>query len=116
MDVERYGERTGAEWDAFVGAARNGTFLLMRGYMEYHADRFRDHSLLVRDAEGRLLAVLPAHEDGARLVSHGGLTYGGFVTGADMKTPVMLDVFEAVADYLRGRSVREWVYKTIPHI
>ncbi len=116
MDVQRYGQHVGGEWDAFVRAGKNGTFLLLRDYMDYHADRFRDHSLLVRDAEGRLLAVLPAHEDSAHLVSHGGLTYGGFVTGADMKTPLMLAVFEAVAEYLRDHGFREWVYKTIPHI
>lgn len=115
MTPERYEARHQAEWDAFVAASKNGTFLLARGYMDYHADRFRDHSLLVRE-EGQLLAVLPAHEDGQRLISHGGLTYGGFLTGATMKVPLMLAAFEAVADYLLARGFRAWVYKTVPHI
>ena len=33
-----------------------------------------------------------------------------------MKVPVLLGVFDAVADYLRGHGFREWAYKTIPHI
>ena len=116
MHVERFDDRQKPEWDAFVQGSKNGTFLLLRGYMDYHRDRFRDHSLLVRDDGGRLLAVLPAHADGPRLVSHGGLTYGGFITGAEMKTPRMLGVFEAAAEHLRGVGYRAWVYKTVPHI
>jgi hypothetical protein len=116
MHVERYTDRRRPEWDAFVHASKNGTFLLLRGYMDYHRDRFRDHSLLVRDDDGRLLAVLPAHADGPRLVSHGGLTYGGFIAAANLKTPRMLGVFEAAAAYLRSAGFRELVYKTVPHI
>jgi hypothetical protein len=64
--VERYRDTDVEAWDAFVRASRNGTFLLERGYMDYHRERFPDHSLMVRDAEGELIAVLPAHlnEDG----------------------------------------------------
>ncbi len=116
MRVERYDDRLSLEWDDFVRASKNGTFLLERGYMDYHRDRFPDHSLLVRDDGGWLLAVLPAHADGPRLVSHGGLTYGGFVSGPGMKTPLMLGVFEAAAEHLRREAFTAWIYKTIPHI
>jgi hypothetical protein len=117
MHAERYDPaRHAAEWDAFVRSGKNGTFLLTRGYMDYHADRFPDHSLMVRSPEGELLAVMPAHADGDCIVSHGGLTYGGFVTGPGMKAPVMLGVFEAAADHLQAVGFRGWLYKTIPHV
>ncbi|MDY3554279.1 GNAT family N-acetyltransferase [Gemmata sp. JC717] len=116
MIVTRYTPDDAPAWDAFVRASRNGTFLLCRGYMDYHRDRFADHSLLVRDPEGALAAVLPAHAAGDRLVSHGGLSYGGFVIGPGMKTPAMLGAFEAVAAYLRGQGFVTFDYKTIPHI
>jgi hypothetical protein len=103
------------EWDAFVGNSKNGTFLLRRGYMEYHAERFEDASLMVR-VDGALAALLPAHRVGTQLHSHQGLTYGGFVVSPHMTTPVMLDVFAALMDYLRRRCVAEFVYKAIPHI
>jgi hypothetical protein len=115
VHVARYEDRLRPEWDDFVRRSKNGTFLVLRGYMDYHRDRFADHSLLVRD-EGRLLAVLPAHAEGTALVSHGGLTYGGFITGDEMKTPLMLSAFEATAEYLRARGFTRWLYKTVPHI
>jgi hypothetical protein len=87
MQVERYTPALQTLWDDFVRSSKNGTFLLERGYMDYHADRFADHSLLVRDDEGTLLAVLPTNADGPRLASHGGLTYGGFIATPVMKPP-----------------------------
>jgi hypothetical protein len=117
MLVERYDPgRHQPEWDAFVRASKNGTFLLTRGYMDYHADRFADYSLLVRDPESRLVAVMPAHAVRDRIDSHGGLSYGGLVAGPEMKVPVLLRTFEAVAGYLTANGVRTWGYKTIPHI
>jgi hypothetical protein len=117
MLVERYDPaRHQPEWDAFVRASKNGTFLLTRGYMDYHADRFADHSLLVRDPERRLVGVMPAHANGDRVESHAGLSYGGLVTGPEMKAPQCLRAFEAVAGYLMGNGFRAWAYKSIPHI
>ncbi|MCJ8166856.1 GNAT family N-acetyltransferase [Pontibacter sp. E15-1] len=102
-------------WDAFVAASKNGTFLLLRDYMEYHADRFTDHSLLFY-RKGQLLALLPANEAGQEIHSHGGLTYGGIISGGRMKTGAMLEVFEAMTQYFRKEGFRKILYKTIPHI
>jgi hypothetical protein len=83
--------------------------------MDYHSDRFVDHSLLFHD-EGRLVAVLPANQQGEVLVTHGGLTFGGLVCGTDMKSPRMLEVFDALLGYMRGRGLKTLRYKAIPHI
>ena len=83
MEVKRYGAEEARTWDLAVTASRQGTFLLMRHYMDYHADRFTDASLLFYDgSHGRLRGVLPATVDGDTAVSHGGLTYGGLLTPA----------------------------------
>ena len=116
MTVERYTDAGAATWDAFVRASRNGTFLFERGYMDYHRDRFPDHSLLVRDAESELVAALPAHAAGECVASHRGLSYGGLVTGPRLKTPDALRAFEAVLLYLQGAGFRALDYKTVPHI
>src|SRR4029453_8772018 len=76
----RYSLDRKAAWDEFVARSKNGTFLFRRDYMDYHADRFDDHSLLAYQGD-QLVAVLPANLAGDALVSHGGLTYGGFVAG-----------------------------------
>src|SRR5689334_12021295 len=86
MRVERFTVATRSSWDQFVRSSKNGTFLFLRDYMEYHQDRFEDHSLIVR-AEGEpgpVIGLLPANRRGGVLESHGGLTYGGVVSGASM--------------------------------
>jgi hypothetical protein len=84
--------------------------------MEYHRDRFCDHSLLLYGDKGTLCAVLPAHETEMGLWSHGGLTYGGLVTDFLMTTPLMLEVFEALIEYLKSNHLDFLRYKTVPYI
>lgn len=116
MKVARYSPNSREIWDQFISASKNGTFLLSRNYMDYHADRFTDHSLLFRNEKDRLVAVLPAHNEGDVLSSHGGLTYGGIVSDDAMTTPVMLDVFDSLLAYARAAGIARIRYKTIPTI
>ena len=60
MQIIGYTPERKEEWDAFVRTSRNGTFLLLRDYMDYHADRFTDCSLMFY-REGKLMALLPAN-------------------------------------------------------
>lgn len=116
LRVDVYAPKGRSEWDDFVRRSRNGTFLFLRNYMDYHADRFKDSSLVVRDAKGHVRCLLPANREGEYLVSHGGLTYGGFVTGASMRVALMLEVFDAVREWLAAGGIEEWIYKPVPHI
>ena len=103
------------EWNLFVAASKNGTFLFDRRFMDYHSDRFCDHSLLVyRDQ--RLYALLPANQKDDTLVSHGGLTYGGLVTDSRCSAKGVLDAFTAINEYLRQQGFRHVVYKAVPWI
>ncbi|MFQ5921376.1 MAG: GNAT family N-acetyltransferase [Anaerolineales bacterium] len=111
-----YDDSSKDAWDQFVRRSKNGTFLFFRDYMDYHQDRFEDHSLLVWDAKGHLIAVLPANSQDDVLVSHGGLTYGGFVTDDRMKAGLMLEVFEDALAFLKQRGFVKLVYKAVPHI
>lgn len=115
ISIERYTPSLQATWDQFVENSKNGTFLFRRAYMDYHADRFQDISLICR-AKNQIVALLPANIDGAIVHSHQGLSYGGFVIGADMTTPVMCEVFDAVLGELRAFGAERLVYKTVPHI
>ena len=116
MHVEQYDSEREDEWDNFVRRSKNGTFLFTRKYMDYHRERFEDYSLMIRGDRGQVVALLPANRDGTSLVSHGGLTYGGFVTDAAMKTARMLDVFACSVAFLKGRGFARLEYKTIPHL
>ena len=114
--VERYSAQESGAWNLFVAGSRNGTFLLDRGYMDYHADRFEDHSLILRDEAETILAVMPANRVGDTLHSHLGLTYGGFVVGARTGSAAMLGMMEAVVAYMRLEGFARLAYKTIPSI
>lgn len=117
VTVGRYTPAMQPEWDAFVDASRNGTFLHRRAYMDYHSDRFADCSLMARDAEGHLLAVLPANAEGTVLASHRGLTYGGWLTAPRRVTAaVMLEIFDALTAFMRAEGFTRLVYRPVPHI
>lgn len=116
MDVARYTSGDRDAWNAFVRASRNGTFLLEREYMEYHADRFTDWSLVLRDGRGRIAGVLPASRAGSVVSSHGGLTYGGLIVGDDLTTAGVVEAFDAIVRQLLDDGVGELVYKTVPYI
>lgn len=116
MKVERFTSAVRGAWDDFVGRSRNGTFLFFRDYMEYHRDRFEDHSLIVRDDRDRWLAVLPANRRGTTLASHGGLTYGGVVSQASMTVARMAEVFDVLVEHLRREAFTTLRYRAVPHI
>ena len=86
-----------------------------RNYMDYHQDRFCDHSLLFYEEE-ELVALLPMSEKDNVWTSHGGLTYGGFITDNKMKQHTMNDCLQALVQYAAENGAKEIVYKTIPHI
>lgn len=114
LSIERYESGRKSSWDRFVVDGKNATFLFCRDYMEYHADRFEDCSLLVY-REQKLIGVLPANfGDASTLVSHGGLTYGGLVLRRDCGLRESLEVFQACLEFLAHLSIEGLTYKRIP--
>ena len=79
FEVKQYTQKQIQEWNEFIEDSRQGTFLFNRCYMDYHADRFQDASLMIY-RKGQLYALLPANRLGDTLYSHQGLTYGGLIT------------------------------------
>jgi len=116
MQIERYTSDRAQEWDEFVAGSKNGTFLFLRAYMDYHADRFQDHSLMFYSEKGKLLSVLPANEKDGVLYSHQGLTYGGFITTADTRASEVEMLFATAIDYLKNHGFIAFFYKAIPTI
>jgi hypothetical protein len=116
LTIVRYEPAHESIWNDFVNESRNGTFLFHRDYMDYHADRFPDFSLMFYDEDGEVIALLPATLAGNRLSSHAGLTYGGIVHGPSMKAGLMLQLFSALKPFLRSAGIERLHYKTTPHI
>ena len=114
MTAERYTADKSSLWDAFVESSKNGTFLFKREYMDYHSERFSDHSLMFFDDKEHLVALLPANEKDSTLVSHGGLTYGGFVLSKKSTVAQVLQLFETTKRYLAESGFKQLIYKQVP--
>jgi hypothetical protein len=115
VSLVKYNPEFKAQWDNFVSSSKNGVFLQYRDYMDYHSDRFRDHSLLFFK-NAKLIGLLPANENNEVLNSHEGLTFGGVITDNEMKTNLMMEIFERIVNHCKEEGFSELIYKTIPYI
>lgn len=116
ITITKYTHTLATEWDRFIEESRNGTFLHKRGYMDYHANRFNDHSLMFYN-NGKLIAALPAHIKDNSLCSHNGITYGGLILGEECTTETTLEIFNTLRSYLRANTAAtEIIYRPTPHI
>ncbi|WP_035670632.1 hypothetical protein [Flavobacterium sp. 83] len=113
--VKQYQESDYDNWNAFIGQAKNATFLFHRDFMEYHKDRFEDFSLLIFEDE-KVVAVLPANRVGNEIFSHQGLTYGGLVYKEESKLTTVIIAFRAVLLFLEANGIQKLHLKTIPSI
>ena len=83
--------------------------------MEYHKERFEDHSLLIYKKK-ELIGLLPANRVGISLRSHQGLTYGGLLLGNLIRFEDVLLGFRALLKYLDHQKFTELRIKSIPSI
>lgn len=113
----RYSTERAKEWDNFVRTSANGTFLMQRSYMDYHSDRFTDHSIMAFH-RGKLRACLPANiTNDLTLNSHGGLTYGGWILPrAHFDGNRVEQLFKAWIDDTKGEGIKRIIYKPIPWV
>ena len=115
IEIRRYNAKEKELWDNFVRNSKNGVFFFLRDYMEYHSDRFEDHSLIFLK-NNKPVALMPANIDDDIIFSHAGLTFGGIITNRKMKTSLMLEIFDALKKYLKANGFKKILYKAIPHI
>lgn len=111
--VKPYRESDYANWNAFIGQAKNATFLFHRDFMEYHKDRFEDFSLMVFDGE-KLVAVLPANRVGDIVHSHQGLTYGGLVYSPKLNGEKVEEILDSILSFFKENEVQSFFFKSIP--
>ena len=113
--IKQYQDSDYEDWNAFIGKAKNATFLFHRDFMEYHRDRFPDYSLIVLDKE-KWVAVLPANVIGNEVFSHQGLTYGGLVYNEKTKLASVIKIFKSILSFLHENKIEKLHVKTIPSI
>jgi hypothetical protein len=115
FSVRPYTAADAPAWDGLIARSRNGNLLHRRGYMDYHADRFVDASLLV-ERGGQVVAVFPANLQGGAVTSHAGLSYAGLLSSHALRATHALEVLEQIGAHYRARGVRSLLYKAVPHI
>ena len=113
--VKLYEKSDYENWNAFIGQAKNATFLFHRDFMEYHSDRFQDYSLIVLDNE-KWVAILPANVNGNEVFCHQGLTYGGLVYNEKLKLASVIEVFKSVLSFLNDNKMQKLLLKLLPSI
>ena len=115
LEIVRYTPDQKQAWNDFVSRSKNGTFLLDRDYMDYHADRFTDHSLMVYRRD-KLYALLPGNIAGDTFYSHQGLTYGGFIMSDRTAAADVVQLFRLLNDKFRREGIHKVIYKPTPWI
>ncbi len=115
FEIRRYTPDDKATWDKYVKKARNSTFLFLRDYMDYHKDRFHDYSLMFYK-DGKLYALLPAHQVDTTLYSHFGLTYGGLIMDINVTISDTCTLFEELNPWLKAQGFTKVYYRPIPWI
>jgi hypothetical protein len=118
--VKRYAKEFENEWEEFVGASINGTFMQERKFLGYHpSDRFSDHSLIFME-DNRIIAVLPAarvqHADKCILYSHPGASHGGLIIEPSLGTKKCLELVSAFVDYCAKAGFDYIRLKPVPRI
>jgi len=115
MELVRYTVDNTEVWDAVVARSRNGTFLINRAYMDYHADRFRDCSFIVLK-KNKAEAVIPGNLVSDVFYTHQGLTYGGVISTENISAVDMLGIFTLLNAQLRQEGCSSVVYKPVPAV
>ncbi len=113
IQVLKYHPSQKSQWDQMVENSVNGTFIHKRDYMEYHADRFADHSLMIYQGH-KLIGILPAHAEHNILISHNGLTYGGWIWKENFTPDESEEIWRHVLQYLNNKGFEKLLMKEIP--
>lgn len=109
----RYEAKDKSRWNDFVQEALNSNFLYHRNYLDYHADRFVDHSLLAFQGK-KLKAVLPLNESNGEFFSHQGITYGGWIVAKRFSAEEYQELFKTLDEYTIQHGIKAITYKQKP--
>jgi hypothetical protein len=113
ITVRKYESTDKELWNNFLENSKTNQFLLSRNFMEYHKDRFEDYSLLVFD-EKTLVAIFPANIKNNVVVSHSGLTFGGFIVARAEATKNSIQYFAKLLKFASEHNIDKIIFKQSP--
>lgn len=113
--VEKYTAEKSILWNDFNDRSKNGLFFYNRDFLEYHANRFLDHSLIIYK-KNKVIALFPANEIKEEIISHGGLTFGSLILSFEIKATEVILILKQIKFYYAENKFAKIIYKAIPHI
>lgn len=113
--IEKFSYEKRQVWDDFIKKSKNGNFLHLRDYIDYHAHRFDEQSVIVMKKDDPV-AIFPCNKIDGKIFSHSGLTYAGLIYGNNLHAADVLEIFYNLVDYYKQMDITSILYKCIPHI
>jgi hypothetical protein len=115
MNIIDYQASLAPIWNDFCHTSRNGTFMFNRDYMDYHAARFTDCSVVI-ESHDKPIALLAANRVEDKVISHGGLTFGGLVLGNKTGAAEVVEILHRLREHWAQQGIKKLIYKPVPHI
>lgn len=116
FEVRYYTAEDRPAWDAFIEKNVPHLFQFQRRYMEYHAHKFVDRSL-VFIYEGNIIGVFPAvicQDDSNQMVSHAGLTFGSFIVEKKTNFENLKLLIERAIEFIKSNDIKLLKIKLLP--
>jgi len=115
LTIKKYTSTDKQIWDNFLSVSKNATFLFRRDFIEYHGERFLDHSVLIFNSKKKILALFPACQKNKTIYSHSGLSYGGIIFHQDIRFHETKAIFQILLDYFQLQGFQKIIYKQLPY-
>ncbi|MEM1135091.1 MAG: GNAT family N-acetyltransferase [Bacteroidota bacterium] len=112
IKIIRYNAAHKKLWNNFV-TKHEFPFLFYRDFIEYHGDKFEDHSLLLFIKE-KLAVIFPAHQYKDSIYSHNGLSFGGFLPDAALGNASIFNLYKNLLFYYKQAGFSYCFYKKMP--
>ncbi len=112
-EICRYEPACEKYWNELNARSLNGNFLFDRRFMDYHQDRFVDHSVLIFQ-NSRPIALFPANQKADHVFSHEGLSYGGFLWLEKLNTQTAFEMYFFLEKYFSENGISKIFYKKMP--
>lgn len=117
FEVKKYNQYLQKDWNFLINSSKNSHFFFNREFMDYHSDRFIDHSLIIYNEKGNPICLFPANEKNSEIiVAHNGLTFGSFIFKSDIKLIVSLEIIKKILSYFSECGYKKLRYKAFPRI
>ncbi len=113
IETIKYSKDKKEKWDVFVASSDIPIFMFYRDYIDYHKERFNDHSLIIFK-KGKIIALIPGHLKDNCYYSHMGLTFGGLIVKKHTGFKLIKEIYNSICRYLEEKNISGFQLKLQP--